>query len=191
MRYVELIEKAGKLGIIRSQDIPFLDEPSTLRHQLSKWKSQGKLIELRKGFYVLPPKIRPTPPSFYIANVLLFPSYISLQSALAYYGFIPEAVFPVTSISTRRTRKFSTPLGVFIYRKIKPELFWGCSRVKIGGFYVLIATPEKALLDTIYITHEKPESLRLQNLEELDRKKLEKMMKKFPIWVEKELESLL
>jgi len=191
MKYIELVEKTGKTGLIRPRDIPFFGNPSTIRPQLSKWKKQGKLIELRKGFYILPPKIRPVPPLFYLANALLFPSYVSLQSALSYYGFIPEAVFAITSVSTRRTRKFSTPLGTFIYRKIKQELFWGYSKVNFGEFYALVAVPEKALLDTVYITHEKPDSLRLQNLEDLNKEKLEKMLEKFPLWVRSKVEDIL
>ena len=191
MRYIELVEKIGRTGLIRPRDIPFFGKPSTIRPQLSKWKQQGKLIELRKGFYILLSRIKPAPPLFYLANALLFPSYVSLQSALSYYGFIPEAVFAITSVSTRRTRKFSTPLGTFIYRKIKQELFWGYSKVNFGEFNALVAVPEKALLDTVYITHENLDSLRLQNLEDLNKEKLEKMLEKFPLWVRSKVEDIL
>ncbi len=191
MKYIELIEKVSKIGIIRPQDIPFLGKPSTLRPQLSKWKKQGKLIELRKGFYLLSSEIKPFPPLFYLSNILLFPSYVSLQSALSYYGLIPEAVFSVTAVSTRRTRTFSTPIGVFTFRKIKQELFCGYTKVKFGDFNVLLATPEKALLDTIYITHQSQESLRLQNLEILDKDKLEEMLKTYPLWVKRKMENIV
>ena len=88
---------------------------------------------------------------FFIANRLYFPSYVSLQSALSLYGFIPEGVFSITSISTRINRKFETPIGDFIYKNLREDLYFGFTLHKTGQFYYRLATPEKAVLDFLYL----------------------------------------
>ena len=81
------------------------------------------------------------------------PSYVSLQSALAYHGVIPESVPTVTSVTTGRPGRWETDLGDFLYRHLKPGLFWGYRRVDVdGGSGAYIALPEKALLDLFYFT---------------------------------------
>jgi hypothetical protein len=98
-----------------------------------------------------------------------------LQSALAYYGLIPEAVPQVTSVTSRkRTQTFTTPLGQFSYRSLQPDLFSGFQLVEMSPTqWAFLARPEKALLDLVYLTPkgEGPaflNTLRLQNLDLLD-----------------------
>jgi predicted transcriptional regulator of viral defense system len=71
--------------------------------------------------------------------------------ALKYYGFIPEEIFQVTSVATRKTVQFETPVGSFAYRHLKPSLFWGYRLVDFGKQMILIADPEKAILDSLYL----------------------------------------
>lgn len=79
-------------------------------------------------------------------------SYISLQSALAHYGLIPEGTPVVTSDTTTRPGAWKTPLGDFDFRRIKVELFFGYQLVDVApGQGAFIATPKKALLDLIYL----------------------------------------
>ena len=91
--------------------------------------------------------------SFYIANVLKPHSYLSLQSALSWYGLIPEFVPVVTSVSTARPQSIETPLGKFEYRHISKDYFWGYQQLELANKQTaFVARPEKALLDLVYLT---------------------------------------
>ena len=86
-----------------------------------------------------------------MANRLYAPSYVSFEMALSYYGLIPEGVYAVTTVSTKKTAKFTTPVASFSYRKIKPSLFFGYQLQKQKGQGYKIAEMEKALLDYLYL----------------------------------------
>jgi len=161
-------------------------DPRHVRRQLSRWVRAGRLYQLRRGLYALAPpyqKVKPHP--FLIANRLARGSYVSLQSALAHYGLIPEYVPTVTSATTTRPGRWETPLGIFEFRHLKPALFFGYRRLDLGeGQAAFVATPEKALLDLIYLTPggDAPEylrELRLQNLDRLDLDALQRMTTRF------------
>jgi predicted transcriptional regulator of viral defense system len=150
--------------------------------QLSRWVRAGKLLRLRRGVYCLAEPYRKTHPHpFEIANRLRAPSYVSLQSALEYYGMIPEAAPTVTSVTTGRPERVATPLGRHIFRHLKKPLFREYARMEVErGRTAFVAKPEKALLDLIYLTpHGDDEAwlaeLRLQNLESLDEGELTRM----------------
>ena len=74
-----------------------------------------------------------------------------MESALAWYGFIPEIVYAYTSVTARITRTFENACGRFIYRYVKSELFWGYVEMKTDNGAFLLAEPEKALLDYFYL----------------------------------------
>lgn len=150
--------------------------------QLSRWVKAGKIIQLRRGWYVLAAPFRKVNAHpFLIANRLKNASYISLQSALAYYGMIPEYVPVVTSITTGRPEVVKTSEGTFVFRHIRKSLLKGYVNLEISdGQFVFIATPEKSLQDLIYLTPGSQtlgfmQELRLQNLDQLDMEKFRKM----------------
>lgn len=156
------------------------EDPKDVRRQLSRWAKAGRLYQLRRGLYALAPrfqKVKPHP--FVVGNRLIQPSYVSVQSALAHYGLIPEYVPVTTSVTTQRPARWSTPLGMYQFRHIKTDLFRGYSLVSLAaGQQAFVATPEKALLDLIHLTprSDSPyylEELRLQNLDRLDLGALE------------------
>lgn len=149
---------------------------SALRLQLSRWVKAGKLIQLTRGLYTLAePYRKRAPHPFVLANAMKKASYVSLQSALAYFGMIPEHVPTVTSVTTQRPARVETPLGRFLFRHIKKDWFSGYTQVDLGsGQKAFVATPEKALLDLVYLTpgadnYEFLAELRVQNLAALDR----------------------
>jgi predicted transcriptional regulator of viral defense system len=149
---------------------------AALRLQLSRWVKTGKLIQLAKGLYTLAePYRKRTPHPFVLANAMKKASYVSLQSALGYFGMIPEHVPTVTSVTTQRPARVETPLGRFLFRHIKKNWFKGYRQVDLGSSQkAFVATPEKALLDLVYLTpgadnQDFLAELRLQNLESLDR----------------------
>jgi len=183
MEFTRLIELVGdepvfETGLLLAGDV----DPNDVRRQLSRWVKAGRLYQLRRGLYALAPpfqKVRPHP--FVIANRMVRGSYVSLQSALAYYGLIPEVVPVTTNVTTSRPGHWETPLGAYDFRHIKAELFFGYRLVEASpGQSAFVATPEKALLDLAYL-HPGGDSpaylqeLRLQNLEQLDLDELQRL----------------
>lgn len=122
------------------------------RDKISDLIRKKVIIRIKKGLYILGEDYRRRPYSRdLLANLIYGPSYISLDSALQHYGFIPENVEAVTSVTTGRSRKFHTPIGLFTYRQIPIKAFRiGMTRVEMNdGLAYLIATPEKCLADKI------------------------------------------
>jgi len=127
-------------------------QPNDKIHNLIK---EGFLEQVKRGLYIAGPAITPSRPEpFLVANHILGPSYVSLESALAYYGLIPEKVYEISSVTTKAKRKFSTPLGVFSYTKLPlPYYSYGIRSVEVDSQHLfLIASPEKALFDKIITT---------------------------------------
>jgi predicted transcriptional regulator of viral defense system len=183
MKWEELLKQVADEPVFRAGFLAGRGESlPALRLQLSRWVKAGKLIQLAKGLYTLaePYRKRAAHP-FLLANAMKKASYVSLQSALAYFGMIPEHVPTVTSVTTQRPARVDTPLGRFLFRHIKRNWFSGYSQVDLGaGQKAFIAAPEKALLDLVYLTpaadnYEFLVELRLQNLAALDRDVLVKL----------------
>jgi hypothetical protein len=119
-------------------------------YQLSLWVKKGYLVRLKNGLYAFRREMEKLRREE-IAFLLCQPSYLRLESALAWYGFIPEIVYAFTSVTSRVTRTFENPLGSFIYRHVKSELLWGYVEMKTEHGQYLLAEPEKALLDYFYL----------------------------------------
>ena len=129
-----------------------LGQYSRPRDKISGLLRNGVIIRVKKGIYIFGEDYRRRPFSREIlANLIYGPSYISLEYALHYFGLIPERVEAVTSVTTGRSRKYSTPVGLFAYRMIPLAAFrLGMNLVELDdGRSFLIATPEKALADKI------------------------------------------
>jgi predicted transcriptional regulator of viral defense system len=183
MKFAELLNHVADEPVFRAGFLAGRGESlPALRLQLSRWVKGGKLIQLAKGLYMLagPYRKRAVHP-FVLANAMKKASYVSLQSALAYFGMIPEHVPTVTSVTTQRPARVETPLGRFLFRHIKRGWFSGYTQVDLGsGQKAFVATPEKALLDLVYLTpgadnYEFLAELRLQNFAGLDSDALVKL----------------
>ena len=127
---------------------------AALRRQLDRWVKSGRLLRLRRGVYAVAlPYRAEAPHPFLVANHLRRPSYVSLQSVLSHYGMIPEFVPVTTSVTTGRPEELDTPLGRFLFRHLKKSAFFGYTQTEISrGQPVFLASPEKALLDLLYLT---------------------------------------
>lgn len=114
-------------------------------------EKNGYVIRLKRGLYVVnPEKSGKTLSSELIANHLYAPSYISMSTALRYYGLIPEAVYTHQSMTVKHSRCFQTPIGTYDYKYIDRNAFSvGVRSVNKGDYAFLIASPEKALCDLI------------------------------------------
>ena len=113
-------------------------------------------LKIRNGLYAL----RAEPPQEEaVANRLYAPSYISFEYALSRYGIIPESVYTITSATTRTTREFVVNNKSFTFSHIKKQSYRGYKTEKIGGTTVLMAEPEKALVDYLYFVSLKRKTL--------------------------------
>lgn len=126
--------------------------PDFHRGNYSQWQNAGYIVPLRQGWYAFADYIDKPDCARYIASRIYTPSYISLHTALSYYGIIPEAVVEITSITTRKTARFTNRFASFSYQTVKPDLFWGYEPKSMhDGQTFMLATPEKALIDLFYL----------------------------------------
>ena len=114
-------------------------------------EQKGYVIRLKRGLYVVNPEVSRVPLSLeLIANQLYAPSYVSMSSALRYYGLIPETVYTMQSMTIKHSRSFDTPVGHFDYSSINRETFHvGVTIIEKQTYTFLMASPEKALCDLI------------------------------------------
>ena len=115
--------------------------------------ASGEILPLKPGLYCLATDYQQEPPHpFIVAGLLQSPSYISLETALRHHGLIPEAVFQVSSVSGRRRRSFTTPLGVFTYDRVPCRwLKAGVQAEKFGRLWAFVARPLRAVADLVYL----------------------------------------
>lgn len=154
MRFEELIELTAREMVFESALLLAGDvDPADVHRQLSRWVKAGKVVQVRRGLYALAEPYRKMAiEPFVVANRIARPSYVSLESALAFHGVIPEAVSIVTSVTGGRPRSYETPLGRYDYRHVRKGLLGGFIRESLrGGATALVATAEKALLDLLYL----------------------------------------
>lgn len=123
--------------------------------KISHMIEQGDLISLRRGLYVPGPESGVAlPHSFLIANHLRGPSYITRETALSYWGLIPERVHEISSATMKTAKVYDTEVGRFSYSHLpSPYFSYGVLSETVGENQVArIASPEKALCDTIVLT---------------------------------------
>ncbi|KKR33058.1 MAG: hypothetical protein UU37_C0003G0018 [Candidatus Gottesmanbacteria bacterium GW2011_GWA2_41_12] len=153
IKYIEFFKKK-----------PYLTKPElslllgkkgkNLDKKISAMLAKGELVSLKKGLYISQSYLSPEKGRIeeFIANVLYYPSYLSLEYVLWKEGVIPEAVYNYTSVSSKTTRQFTNDLGTFLYRYIKPTLFTGFNYILFSENYrVKIASRAKALFDFLYL----------------------------------------
>ncbi len=156
MNFLHLARCFEEQGVIlfSLQDIRILypkANDKTLKNNLSNWVKKGYIHRLKKGLYTVnKSELSGSVPDFYLANRLYPPSYVSLETALSFYGIIPEEAAQIISVSTKPTRIYSTSHGTFFYRSCKKSAFTGYRIMKIQGEKTLFADKEKALVDYIY-----------------------------------------
>ena len=147
--------------------------PSMNLMNLVRWQEKGYISKLRNKWYAFNDAESHENIEWLAANLIYVPSYISLHTALSWYNLIPEMVPVTTSVTTRKTNKFSTPLGDFDYHRIKPELFgFGYSLEDMDANRtrgsqsrkIMVATPQKAILDFFYINSFYDSEMDMENL---------------------------
>lgn len=186
-KIIEKLEKINK-AYFSFQDLLRISKqkPPVLRVTISRLIAQKKLIPLSKGIYQLSNQKIDLEN---IAQQIYFPSYLSLESALAKLGILNQKPYSLTFITTKKSKKIYLLEQEIIYRQIKPDLFFGYQ--KIENLY--LALPEKALLDQLYFISLGKASLDQDelNLNELSKTKFLKMSKKFPAPTQKLTKELV
>jgi predicted transcriptional regulator of viral defense system len=136
------------------------------RDKITRLLASGAIVRVKKGLYCFGEPFRREPLSReHLANLIYGPSYVSLEYALSYHGLIPERVETVTSVTTRRSRNFSTPFGAFSYRMLTGSRYAaGITLETAGRISYLMASPEKALADKVW-TDKRFKGLRLSEYE--------------------------
>lgn len=151
MTYLEFHKQWKELGCFSIHQIYAWDSGFN-RLNINAWIHKGLIVKLRKGWYAFSEFLNVPDFYRYIANRIYSPSYISLHSALSHYGMIPEGIIAVTSVTSLKTVSFSNRFGEYSYQSVKPELMFGYRPLRLhDGRALLIATPEKALLDLLYL----------------------------------------
>jgi len=165
MNFIEFRKSFIEAGCVNTHQMVAL-YPNFNHNNLTRWVKQGLLVKLRQGYYSFPELLRQSDFALYISNRIYKPSYVSLHSALAFYGIIPEAVTQITAVSSLKTAEFQNDFGVYTYNKVRDDLFFGYELKPFGDKTILFAHPEKALLDLLYLypfydSSEELEDLRL------------------------------
>ena len=151
MNYLTFRERMYPMGCFNINQV-LLWEKDFDRNNLTRWCQKGLLEKLRNQFYAFPEYRQEPDFSRYVANRIYAPSYISLHSALSFYGMIPEEVVQITSVTTLKPTKFENAFGTFHYQRVKRSLFFGYEiKTMHNGRGLMFATPEKAILDLLYL----------------------------------------
>ena len=125
-------------------------EYSNIYQKISIEEKNNKLIKIKRGLYETNKDADPLT----IANILLSPSYISFETALSYYGMIPERVYAIKSASFKKNKikEYKNYFGTFLYQDVNPKAYpYEINQIDIDGIKVLIASREKALLDLLSV----------------------------------------
>lgn len=148
--------------------LSILSEYAHPRDKITEFLKSGDLIRVKKGLYVFGNQIAQTPYSLEVlANLIYGPSAISLSYALSFYGLIPERVTTITSITNKRNKAFSTPVAEFTYQYLNPLKYpIGIELAETANKnHFLIASPEKALCDQIYLVDKNIQFSTLDNVD--------------------------
>lgn len=167
MSYLEFRDEFFEIGCFNTHQI-YAFNPDFQSNNLTRWTKQRLLIKLRQGYYAFPDYLKQRDFSLYISNRIYKPSYISLHTALAFYGMIPEAIVQITAVSSLKTARFENDFGSYSYKKMRNDLIFGYDLKPFGERTIQFATPEKALLDLLYLypfynTPQEMEQLRLDD----------------------------
>ena len=151
MTYLEFREQWHAVGCFNIYQIRAW-RPDFDRTNLFHWVKKGYLSKLRQDWYAFSDLKGNPETARYVAQRIYTPSYISLHTALSFYGIIPEAVTAVTSVTSNRPTTYSNEFGEFSYQTVKPALFFGYKPMFLSPHNTyMLAFPEKAILDLLYL----------------------------------------
>jgi predicted transcriptional regulator of viral defense system len=168
MNFLQFRQQFYELGCVQVHQI-YVWNDSFDKNNLTRWVNNGLLLKLRNGYYCFPEYLNEPNFALVISNWMYTPSYISLHTALAFYGMIPEAIVQTTAVCGPKKASFDNAFGTFTYQHIAALFMFGYELKPFDkNRAIRLATPEKALLDLLYLypfykTSRDMEELRLDN----------------------------
>ena len=153
---INIIGKINESPYLTRQNLELLlgSNRRTLDYRIASLSKNGDLIKIKSGFYLSNEYLKAEEDNEkyleYIGCVLKEPSYVSLRYALAKYNLIPESIFDITYVTTKKTDRFNTPLRSFSYNNITEKLYFGYKTVNYKNKMINIAYPYKAIFDLFY-----------------------------------------
>jgi len=127
-------------------------QPNFEKNNLTRWAKQNLIVKLRNSWYTFPDYLKIPNIQHFVSNKIYSPSYISLHTALAFYGIIPEAIVQTTAVSSLKKANFENAFGSFSYQQILSKLMFGNEqKLFLNKYSLFFATPEKAILDLLYL----------------------------------------
>lgn len=151
MSFLEFKDRMFNLACFTIYQV-FAWQPDFDRNNITRWVKKKYLVRLRQGYYAFPEYKSKPDYSLYFANRIYRPSYISLHTALSFYGMIPEAVVQITSVTSLKTISLKNDFGDYSYNTIRENLMFGYDLKSMADNRTIqFATPEKALLDLLYL----------------------------------------
>lgn len=163
MKFIEFYNQFKNSPLINIKDVLTIYQNFD-RRRLFEWQKKDLIQKIIPNFYLFTNKNYNEQELYFIANKIYQPSYISLETALSHYNFIPETVYSVTSITTKKTKKYLTKIANFSYRTLLPKLFFGYQLIKKEKFSYQFAEPEKAILDFLYLRKDLKKELDFKEL---------------------------
>jgi hypothetical protein len=155
LEFKEAIQPYAGQPITKQVLLDLLKDYKRPYDKINELIKQQALINVKRGIYVPGPTLTMAmPESFLLANHLSGPSYVSMETALSHWGFIPEKVYEISSATIRKARIYKTKVGRFSYIHVPlPYYAFGIQQIKLTEKqYALVASPEKALCDKIVTT---------------------------------------
>lgn len=155
MSFQEAIQLYAEQPLTKQLLLDMLKEYKRPHDKIDELVKQGLLLQVKRGLYIPGPKLNiASPELFLLANHLYGPSCVSLDSALSYWGFIPERVYEISSVTPNQPKAYRTSIGRFSYTHLKlPYYSFGVKQVTLTKKQtVLMTSPEKALCDKIVTT---------------------------------------
>lgn len=151
MTYPEFRKALSPFSVFSTQDIIKIF-PDFDSRRLVEWQKKEYIRKIVNKWYAFSEKKISETLLYRISNCIYRPSYVSLESALAYHHLIPEGVYSQQAVTTRKTINYETPFGAFNYRTIKSKLFFGYQILHVKDYPVMMAGMEKAILDFLYLS---------------------------------------
>jgi predicted transcriptional regulator of viral defense system len=193
VRFLEFKAHFKPFKVFSIQDVKKWDSKFDSR-RLVEWQDKNYVTKLINRWYLFSDEGVDEKLLYLVANRVYSPSYVSLESALSYHQLIPEGVFSVTSVSSLVTRSFDTPLGRFVFRHLRPELFFGYQLLEFDGQRIKMAEPEKVILDYLYlspslVSEADMKSLRLNNASFIQRINVNRLENYLRLFQNKQLEK--
>lgn len=162
----KILPKLSKLPYFKTSNLEAFSsslKKESVYRKISRWHKKGVIIKLKNGFYVAKEyKERHSADLnyfYYLANILRYPSYVSGVFVLQNRGVLTDVTAPITSITTKTTRKYYSKAGIFFYYSISPKLYTGYERLFYNNEPIYVATLAKALFDYLYIKYHKAKIL--------------------------------